>query len=91
MIDLLFAIPTLIFSIAILIQIYKNYKIKKITSQSYLWHLSTLLGLMMILIGHYMGGYWFSFVITIVNIFERAILIIQIKKYWVGDIECSEK
>lgn len=84
MIDILFGVPTLIFSVAIFIQIYKNYKIKKITSQSYLWHLSTLVGLVMVLMGHYIGGYWFSFFITIVNVGERAIILIQIRKYWVG-------
>lgn len=84
MIDLLFGIATLIFSVTMLIQIHKNYKIKKITSQSMLWHISTLVGLSMVLIGHYMGGYWFSFFITIINIVERAIIITQIKMYWVG-------
>ena len=86
MIDLLFGIATLLFSICIFIQIYKNYKIKKITSQSMLWHISTLIGLILVLIGHAIGGFWFSFVITIVNIVERAIIIIQIKMYWV-DVE----
>ena len=83
MIDLLFGIATLIFSITIFIQIHKNYKIKKITSQSMLWHVSTLVGLSMVLIGHYIGGFWFSFYITIVNIIERMIIVIQIKIYWV--------
>lgn len=87
MIDLLFGTATLIFSICIFIQIHKNYKIKKITSQSILWHISTLIGLVLVLMGHGIGGYWFSFVITIVNIIERAIIIIQIRIYWVGDTD----
>jgi len=85
MIDLLFGIATLLFCVAVFIQIHKNYKIKKITSQSILWHVSTLIGLFMILIGHYLGGFWFSFFITVVNIFERITIIIQIKIYWVGE------
>lgn len=84
MIDLLFGMATLIFSVTMFIQIHKNYKIKKITSQSMLWHVSTLVGLFMVLIGHYIGGYWFSFLITITNIIERTVIIIQIKIYWVG-------
>lgn len=84
MIDLLFGTATLLFSICICIQIYKNYKIKKITSQSILWHIFTLIGLFLVLIGHAIGGFWFSFCITVVNIIERAIIIIQIKIYWVG-------
>ena len=82
MIDLLFGIATLIFSVTMFIQIHKNYKIKKITSQSMLWHVSSLVGLFMVLIGHYMGGFWFSFVVTISNIIERFIIIVQIKIYW---------
>lgn len=84
MIDFLFGVATVLFSLSMFIQIHKNYKIKKITSQSILWHITTLVGLFMILLGHYLGGFWFSFVITIVNIIERAIIIIQIKTYWVG-------
>lgn len=83
MIDLLFGIATILFSVSMTIQIYKNYKIKKITSQSTLWHITTLIGLFMILTGHYIGGFWFSFYITIVNIIERVIIVIQIKMYWV--------
>lgn len=83
MIDLLFGMATLIFSITMFIQIHKNYKIKKITSQSMLWHVSTIVGLFMVLIGHYLGGFWFSFFITIVNIIERFVIVIQIKIYWV--------
>lgn len=84
MIDLLFGIATLLFCISVCIQIHKNYKVKKVTSQSISWHLLTLIGLFMILIGHYMGGFWFSFFITIINIIQRAIIVIQIKMYWVG-------
>jgi len=84
MIDLLFGIATLLFCFTISIQIFKNYKIKKITSQSMLWHVFTLVGLLLILVGHYFGGYWFSFYITIINMIQRAIIIIQIKTYWVG-------
>ena len=84
MIDLLFGMATLIFSATMFIQIHKNYKIKKIISQSMLWHVSTIVGLFMVLIGHYLGGFWFSFFITIVNIIERFIIVIQIKIYWVG-------
>lgn len=83
MIDYLFGIATLIFSVTMSFQIYKNYKIKKITSQSMLWHVSTIVGLFMVLIGHYLGGFWFSFIITIVNIIERFIIVTQIKIYWV--------
>ena len=83
MIDILFGMATLIFSVTMFIQIHKNYKIKKITSQSMLWHVSTLVGLFMVLIGHYLGGFWFSFFITIVNIIERLVISIQIKIYWV--------
>ena len=84
MIDFLFGVATVLFSLSMSIQIYKNYKIKKITSQSILWHVTTLIGLFMVLLGHYLGGFWFSFVITVVNMIERAIIIIQIKTYWVG-------
>ena len=83
MIDFLFGFATLLFCVTIFIQIHKNYKIKKITSQSLLWHFFTLIGLIFILIGHGMGEYWFSFSITIINIVERLILVIQIKIYWV--------
>ncbi|GAG86364.1 unnamed protein product, partial [marine sediment metagenome] len=79
MIDLLFGIATLLFCISISVQIHKNYKIKKITSQSILWHICTLTGLILILIGHGIGGYWFSFFITIVNIFQRLALVIQLR------------
>ena len=85
MIDILFGFATILFSVSITIQIYKNYKIKKITSQSMLWHITTLIGLFMILIGHFLGGFWFSFIVTIVNILERAIIVMQIKIYWVGE------
>ena len=85
MIDILFGFATILFSVSITIQIYKNYKIKKITSQSMLWHITTLIGLLMILIGHFLGGFWFSFIVTIVNILERAIIVMQIKIYWVGE------
>jgi len=81
-IDLLFGLATLIFSVTMFIQIHKNYKVKKITSQSMLWHVSSLVGLFLVLLGHYIGGYWFSFIITITNIIERMTLIIQIKLYW---------
>lgn len=81
-IDLLFGLATLIFSVTMFIQIHKNYKIKKITSQSMLWHVSSLIGLFLVLMGHYIGGFWFSFFITITNILERITIIIQIKIYW---------
>lgn len=84
LIDFLFGSATLLFCVTIFIQIHKNYKIKKITSQSILWHIFTLFGLVLILIGHGMGEFWFSFFITIINIFERLALVIQIKIYWVG-------
>lgn len=84
MMDLLFGTATLIFCFTISIQIFKNYKIKKITSQSILWHILTTFGLILILIGHGVGGYWFSFYITIINIIQRIIIVIQIKIYWVG-------
>lgn len=82
-IDFLFGLATLIFSVTMFIQIHKNYKIKKITSQSLLWHISSLVGLFIVLIAHYLGGFWFSFIITITNILERITIIIQIKMYWV--------
>ena len=83
MIDFLFGIATLLFCTTIFIQIHKNYKIKKITSQSMLWHVCSFFGLMLILIGHAIGGFWFSFCITIINLIERVIIIIQIRIYWV--------
>lgn len=83
MIDFLFGFATLLFCITVFIQIHKNYKIKKITSQSMLWHICSFFGLILILIGHGIGGYCFAFVITIINLVERLILIIQIKIYWV--------
>lgn len=84
-VDLLFAGATFIFSMAVLYQIYKNYKIKKVTSQSSLWHIATVLGLCLILLGHIVGGFWLSVFITIFNMIERITLIIQIKIYWVDD------
>lgn len=91
MIDFLFAIATLIFSVTMFIQIHKNYKIKKITSQSILWHISSLVGLFIVLVAHYIGGFWFSFFITIVNILERITIIIQIRIYWVGETWKNKK
>lgn len=82
-VDLCFFIATLIFSLMVLDQIYKNYKIKKITSQSMLWHFGTFIGLFFVLYGHFHGGYWLSVIITVFNIIERVILIFQIKKYWI--------
>lgn len=84
-VDLCFSVATLIFAVTIFFQIHKNYKIKKVTSQSLLWHFSTTIGLCIILIGHIIAGYWFSVFITIFNIIERMILMLQIRRYWVGD------
>lgn len=84
-VDYLFSVSTLICCFTVFIQIHKNYKIKKIISQSILWHIFSLVGLFIILLGLVIAGYWFSFCITIVNICERIVLIIQIKIYWCGN------
>ena len=80
-IDIIFAGATTTFIFAILPQILKNYQIKRIKSQSVLWHVITIFGLSAIAIGHILCGFWISVLATIVQIVERIILIGQIKYY----------
>ena len=80
-IDLIFAIATITFILAIFPQMHKNYRLKKIKSQSIPWHIITVLGLCGIGFGHILCGYWISVLTTIVQIVERIILIGQIKYY----------
>ena len=80
-IDLIFAIATISFILAILPQIYKNFQLKKIKSQSVIWHVITILGLCGIGFGHILCGYWVSVLATAIQIGERIVLILQIKYY----------
>ena len=80
-IDLIFAVATIIFIFAILPQIVKNFQVKRIKSQSILWHLITVCGLGGICIGHILCGYWISVLATVVQITERMVLIWQIIFY----------
>ena len=80
-IDLIFAVATVTFIFAIFPQILKNYRVKRIKSQSILWHLITIFGLCGIGVGHILCGYWISVLATVIQIVERIILMAQIKYY----------
>ena len=80
-IDLIFAMATITFIFAIFPQIHKNFKLKRIKSQSTVWHIITIFGLCGIGFGHVLCGYWVSVLATVIQIVERMILIGQIKYY----------
>lgn len=79
--DSIYTIATFGFIICIGFQLYKNWKVKHCFSQSFLWHLGTIIGLSGIGIIHLANEYYGSVIVTFIQISERIFLIWQMYHY----------
>lgn len=79
--DLMITFVNVTFALLVLIQIYKNFKIKDVRSHSYLWHGLTCCGFVILAFEYYSGGYLFSTITIGMNFVFRMIIILQMIYY----------
>ena len=80
--DIFLFIANMFLTVGIIPQLFKNYKTKNVESHCVFWHLSTITGMILLVIFY---GYELNLFITTVGLFAtvvfRVIIICQIFKY----------
>lgn len=80
--DLLISMVNILFALLVLIQIYKSYQIKDMKSHSYLWHILTCCGFVILFHEYYIvEGLLFSGITIGFNFITRSVIIMQMYYY----------
>ena len=80
LIDTLFATATLMFTCADVKQVYKLYKVKKVTSLSFTHYKLKIMALVLMIIGYALSKLYLSIVVSIINyILAMTALVLMIK------------
>jgi len=79
--DLVITFVNVVFSLLVIFQIHKNWKVKDVKAHSYIWHGVTCLGFLLLAFEYASGGYLFSTITIMMNFLFRLIIILQMLYY----------
>jgi len=80
-IDVIFAIATVLFVVSDIKQVYKLYKVKKVTSLSFTHYKLKIIALTLMIIGYTLSALYISIVVSIINYILAVIALVLMIKY----------
>lgn len=83
--DIIVFLANIFLTIGIIPQLIKNYKTKNVESHCVFWHISTIVGLVLLMMFYSSLGLWFATVGLTVTVGFRLTIIYQIFKYKVKE------